>query len=635
MKNCERSNDSGKSSRWREIPSALPIGLVLLSIATLPTGATDAAENGYDPAALYAENCIECHGRAAFSPPLSGLANMTAEEIHKELWFGVMAQFANGLDDAKRWAIAKWIADQQPVKEPRVSGVRMCEKSTALKPDPDRDWPGLSNDNRFNRHVDADFSAAQVEGIKLKWAVAFPQAHSSKGGGNPVSVVGDRVFVGNINQWVYSLDAAMGCAHWAFRAEWRIRSNIAVADGVAVFGDLGANVYALDAETGTLLWRNRADWIPTSRITGNLTAHAGTVYVPVSSLQEVLNVGGKKERPCCTFRGSIVAYDLRTGEQRWKTYTIDQEPQYLGKTKKGTDRYGPSGVVVFSAVTVDDKRQLLYVPTGNQMTEPKVAESDAILALDMKTGAKRWVASLAPEQMGGEDIYHLGCEAWVDPERATCSPENPSGHGDRDFVAPAALVEGPDGKDILLVGSKDGMLYGLDPDAGGKVRWQVRVGRGGELGGIEWGFSTDGKNAYVPVIDANADMQADGSFTAVDIATGKPVWRIADLVPACEGKPKPCSNAFTSPSTVAGRFVFTGTNDGVLRAYDTAAGEAVWSYDTVRDYQGVNGRKGHGGSLAGYGGAVIAGNRLYIMSGHDLLNIGLPGDVLLSFEIPE
>jgi polyvinyl alcohol dehydrogenase (cytochrome) len=635
MNNCERSNDSDKSGGWRKVRFELRIGLVLLCIATLFTGAVGAGENGYDPAALFVENCVECHGRGAFSPSVSELANMTAEEIHKELWFGVMAQFANGLDDAKRLSIAKWIADQQPVKEPRVSGVPLCEKSTALKADPDRDWAGLSNDNHFNRHVDADFTAAQIKGIKLKWAVAFPQAHSSKGGGNPVSVVGDRVFVGNLNQWVYSLDAATGCAHWAFRAEWRIRSNIAVTDGVAVFGDLGANVYALDAETGALLWRNRADWIPTSRITGNLTAHAGTVYVPVSSLQEVLNVGGKKERPCCTFRGSIVAYDLHTGEQRWKTYTIDQEPQYLGKTKKGTDRYGPSGVVVFSAVTVDDKRHLLYVPTGNQMTEPKVAESDAILALDMTTGAKRWVTSLAPEQMGGEDIYHLGCEAWVDPERATCSPENPSGHGDRDFVAPAALVEGPDGKDILLVGSKDGMLYGLDPDAGGTVRWQVRVGRGGELGGIEWGFSTDGKNAYVPVIDANADMQADGSFTAVEIATGKPVWRIADLLPACDGKPAPCSNAFTSPSTVAGRFVFTGTNDGVLRAYDTATGEAVWSYDTVRDYQGVNGRKGHGGSLAGYGGAVMAGNRLYIMSGHDLLNIGLPGDVLLSFEIPE
>ena len=195
--------------------------------------------------------------------------------------------------------------------------------------------------------------------------------------------------------------------------------------------------------------------------------------------------------------------------------------------------------MVFSAVTVDDKRGVLYVPTGNQMTEPFVPESDAVLALDKKTSEKRWVTTLAPEQMGGEDIYHLGCEAWVDPERKTCSPENPSGQGDRDIVAPAVLVAGPDGKDIILAGSKDGMLYGLDPDDGGKVLWNVRVGRGGELGGIEWGFSSDGKNAYVPVIDMDADMQADGSLTAVDIVTGKSVWRVSGMAAVCEGKAVP------------------------------------------------------------------------------------------------
>jgi polyvinyl alcohol dehydrogenase (cytochrome) len=187
----------------------------------------------------------------------------------------------------------------------------------------------------------------------------------------------------------------------------------------------------------------------------------------------------------------------------------------------------------------------------------------------------------------------------------------------------------------VLAGSKDGVLYGLDPDAGGKVIWQTRVGRGGEVGGIEWGFSTDGRNAYVPVVDMNADMNADGSFTAVDIETGAHVWRVDDLVPACDGKPAPCSNAFTLPSTVAGRFVFTGTNDGVLRAYDTTNGEEIWTYDTVREYEAANGRKGQGGSLAAYGGPVISGNYLYVMSGMDLLNVGLPGDVLLAFEIPE
>ena len=611
-------------------------GILFASIASAAEPAAKQSDE-LNGAALYAEHCIECHGRAAFSPTVAALSNMTAEEIHKELWFGVMAQFANGLDDAQRWTVAKWIADQKPEKDTRGSGVALCEKSTPLVPDAEHDWPGLSNDNRFDRHLaKAKFTAATLKDIKVKWAVAFPQVHSFKGGGHPISVVGDRLFVGNMNQWVYSLDADTGCAHWAFRAEWRIRSNVAVSDGIAVFGDTGANVYALNAETGELLWRDKADWTPTSRITGNVTTHDGIAYVPVSSLQEVLNLGKHREYPCCTFRGSIVAYDLRTGERRWKTYTIDDGFGYLGKTKKGTNRYGPSGVVVFSGVTVDEKRGLLYVPTGNQMTEPVVAESDAVLALDMETGAKRWITTLTPEQMGGEDVYHLGCEAWVDPERATCPPGNPEGQGDRDLVSPAVLVERSDGKEILLAGSKDGMLYGLDPDNSGKVMWQIRLGKGGELGGIQWGFSSDGKNAYVPVIDMNQDMRSNGSFTAVDLMTGQSVWRVQDMVPDCEGKlSPPCGNAFTLPSTVAGGVVFTGTNDGVLRAYDTASGEPVWTFDTVRDYETANGRKGFGGSLGSFGGPVIVKNRLYVSSGMDTFNIGLPGNVLLVFEIPD
>jgi polyvinyl alcohol dehydrogenase (cytochrome) len=292
-------------------------------------------------------------------------------------------------------------------------------------------------------------------------------------------------------------------------------------------------------------------------------------------------------------------------------------------------------VPVWSGITIDEARELLYVATGNQFTEPWVAESDAVMALNMVTGEKVWVRSLAPEQMGGQDIYHLGCEAWVDSKRRTCSPENPQGQGDRDFGAPAVLVRRADGTDIILAGSKDGMFYALDPEDDGKVLWQIRVGRGGEAGGIEWGFATDGEHAYVPVVDMNADFQADGSLTAVDLISGEALWRVEKLEPACAGKPSPpCNNAFTSPTTVVGGFVFAGTNDGVLRVYDKATGEEVWSFDTARAYNTVNGRTGHGGSL-GFGGPVVAGNRIYQMSGLAIFNMGLPGNVLLAFEIPD
>src|SRR5262249_25867532 len=162
-------------------------------------------------------------------------------------------------------------------------------------------------------------------------------------------------------------------------------------------------------------------------------------------------------------------------------------------------------------------------------------------ALDMQTGKKRWVAALAPEQMGGQDIYVMGCEEWVDPRRPECSPVNPKGEGDRDFGAPAALTRLANGTTLLLAGSKDGMFYALDPDSG-KVIWKLRVGAGGETGGVEYGFATDGKFAFVPVSDLQVDGTAKGSFSAIDLATGKLIWRVEGATDTCTGKPTLCNN---------------------------------------------------------------------------------------------
>jgi len=504
-----------------------------------------------------------------------------------------------------------------------------------LVANPKHDWPGLSKDNRSSRvATNSKINSNTVKNLKLKWAVGFPQVHSFVGGGQPVSVVGDRVFIGSLNHWVYSFDTNSGCAHWAFEAEFRIRSNVAVSDGVIVFGDTGANAYALNAETGKLIWRHKVDYTPTARVNGKVMLHDGVAYVPVTNYQEVLNMGGRTlEFPCCTARGAVAAYDLHTGERKWKTFTIDQRSEFIGLTPNGVNRYGPSGVTVFSGMSVDEKRGVIYVPTANQQTEPVIEESDAIIALDMKTGAKVWVKGLAPEHMGGQDVYHLGCEAWVDAERKTCSPLNPKGQGDRDIVAPAILVERQDGKEVLLVGTKDGTLYALDPDAKGKIIWQTRVGRGGEVGGIEWGFASDQQNAYVPVLDMDADMQGTGSLTAVDLMTGKFVWRVENVEAECEGKPVPlCGNAFGLPTTVSNDIVFSGTSDGVLRAYNKNTGEPVWSYNTAHDYKTVNDIKGYGGGLS-YGGPVIVNDKLFVFSGNDYAQFTMPGNVLLMFEL--
>lgn len=591
------------------------------------------AEGGKpDGEALYTERCAMCHALGFLAPTVEQIRRLSVEQVEAAMWHGAMQEHANGLSRPERLAIARWLGNDSDVVRTPDPGVAVCKRTTAAGVQ-SAPWPGWSPDNRFDRHVaDPTITPARVRGTQLQWAHPFPSHAAFSSSGNPVAVREGVVYTGNLNHFVYALDEASGCARWTFFAEGRVRSNVALAGDRLVFGDLMANVYALDAASGELRWRARADWTPGARITGNVTVHDGVAYVPVSSLEEVAAM--KMDLPCCTFRGAVVAFDLRNGEVRWKTHTIDRYAEYLGTNAMGIDRFGPSGVPVWSGITVDAKRGLLYVGNGNQFTEPAVIESDAVMALDMQTGAKRWIKSLAPEQMGGQDIYHLACEAWWDPERKNCSPDNPAGHGDRDIGAPPALVTRTDGRDVIIAGSKDGMLYALDPDADGAIMWNLRVGRGGEMGGIEYGVATDGRYVYAPVVDMDADLSSDGSLTAVDLITGKAVWRVENIEAACAGKPTPpCGSAMLTPPTVAGGVVFAGLVDGTLRAYDAANGNEVWRFDTARDFTGVNGLKGNGGSL-GNGGPVIVGNRIYVTSGFNILNTGIAGNVLLAFEIP-
>lgn len=592
-----------------------------------------AAEQGApDPEALFAGRCAMCHDLGVLAPTAAQIGRLSVEEIEAVMWHGTMQEHANGLNRPQRLAIARWLAAKGEGPKERGPGIKACGPADTAA-SRDSGWPGWSVDNRFARHVrDASMTTARAARIELDWAHPFPVHSAFSSSGNSVAVKDGRVFTGNLNGFVYALDAARGCAHWTFRAEGRIRSNVAIEGNTLVFGDLMANVYALDARSGRLLWRQRIDWAPGARITGNVTIHRGVVYAPVSSLEEVLVM--KMDLPCCTFRGAVVALAAADGAVKWKTYTIDGYAEYLGHNELGQPRFGPAGVPVWSGISVDDRRGVVYVGNGNQFTEPRVEESDAVMALDMRTGAKVWVRSLAPEQMGGQDIYHLACEAWWDPERKNCSPANPEGHGDRDIGAPPAFVTRSDGKDVIVVGTKDGMLYALDPDNQGAVLWNIRVGNGGEVGGIEYGLAADENTAYAPVVDMNADMSSNGSLTAVDLITGEALWRVENIVPECEGRPTPpCGTAFMSPPSVVGDVVFAGLIDGTLRAYDKRSGRQIVSYNTARDYDGINGLKGNGGSL-GNGGPVIAGDRLYIVSGFNILNVGIPGNVLLSFKIP-
>jgi polyvinyl alcohol dehydrogenase (cytochrome) len=196
-----------------------------------------------------------------------------------------------------------------------------------------------------------------VPRLRLKWAFGFPGVNRAFA---QPTVVGGRLFVGSATGLVYSLSADTGCQHWAFKADTPVRTAISVGQAgtpgrwTAYFGDQVANVYAVDAVTGELLWKRRVDEFQGATMTAAPTLAAGSLYVATSSAEEVLGANPKYE--CCKFRGGVAALDAATGEVRWKSFTIPEEPKPVRKNKIGVQLWGPSGAGVWSSPTVDIDR---------------------------------------------------------------------------------------------------------------------------------------------------------------------------------------------------------------------------------------------------------------------------------------
>jgi polyvinyl alcohol dehydrogenase (cytochrome) len=439
------------------------------------------------------------------------------------------------------------------------------------------------------------------------------------------------LFIGGTDRKVHALDARSGCTLWTFAADAAVRAAISFAqlpgsDQFAIFfGDLRADAYAVNALTGALIWKTKVEEHAAARITGAPTLHSGVLYVPVSSLEEAS--GSQASYECCTFRGSVTALDAATGKPVWQAYTIPEVPQPTGKNARGTQLFGPSGAAVWSAPTIDPKRGAIYVATSNSYSNPPAATSDAILAFDLVTGKLLWKQQATPK-----DAYVVACYS---ADKTNC----PEDHGpDHDFGQSPILVTLRDGKRVLVVAQKSGVVHALDPDDGGKILWQTRIGKGGPLGGSEWGSAADQDRIYVANSDVRflrdgtmrLDSAQGGGLFGLDLASGKIAMEVPPV--PCGDRPK-CSPALSAAVSLIPGVVFSGSVSGFLRAYAAIDGKLLWEFDTARDYKAVNGVPAHGGAIDGPG-PVIAGGMVYSNSGYGQWS-GVAGNVLLAFEVGE
>ena len=583
--------------------------------------ASCAAALAQDGGAVYLKYCAQCHDKGVGrAPQLLALSLLTPERVLAALTTGKMAEQGKALTPVEARAVAMFVTGGKAFGSDEAPKQGFCtEPAPAFdKPFSGPYWNGWGVDTanrRMQPAAMAGLRADQVPQLKLKWAFGFPGA--GKAFAQP-TVVGGRIFAGSDSGKVYSLDASTGCIYWMFKADGPVRSAISIGPvgtkWVAYFGDQRAQAYAVDAATGALLWKVRVEEHPAAMITGAPALYDGRLYVPDSSYEEVTGALPKYE--CCKFRGALTALDAATGKQLWKSYTIAEAPHPVRKNRQGTQLWGPSGAGVWSSPTIDPKKRAVYVTTGDAYSDPAPRTSDAFMAFDMDTGKLLW-----SRQLTEGDAYNLGC-----PTGDNC----PEAKGpDFDFGCSPNLVDLPNGKRALVAGQKSGMVHAIDPDQQGEVLWQTRVGKGGPLGGVQWGNASDGQNVYVAVSDhyATKNLNEAGGMFALKLETGERVWYTPP--PSCD-KPN-CSPAQSAAVTAIPGVVFSGSLDGHLRAYATADGRIIWDVDTAVEYQAVNGVKAKGGSLDGPG-PVVVGGTLYVNSGYGMFG-EMSGNALLAFSV--
>jgi polyvinyl alcohol dehydrogenase (cytochrome) len=470
---------------------------------------------------------------------------------------------------------------------------------------------GQNLNNSWSQPAEHSIGPANVKNLSPKWIFTTGGDVSAT-----PTVDGDAVYFPDWGGNLFAVKKETGRLIWSHKiSEYDgvpgavSRVSPAVDGDQVIIGDIlsskevhnGASVMAVDRKTGTLRWITQVENHPAAIITGSPVVFDGIVYIGVSSIEETL--AGNPAYPCCSFRGSIVALDVKNGAMLWKTFDM---PDNGGRS----DQY--SGGAVWQPPAIDPKRGTLFIGTGNNYTVPAAVIAcqnatptancaapddffDTALALDLKTGQIKW-----SNRLQGLDTWTLACILPGAGTNPNCPvPSSP----DFDLGGSGPNLLG----NIVGFGQKSGIYWALNSDSGNIV-WSAPVGPGASLGGIEWGTATDGKQIYVAI--ANSDFLPYtlvsgqqitwGAWSALDVATGKILWQTADPTPATIDR---------GSVSVANGVMYAGSNSGQMYALDTKTGNILWNFASGGSV--IDGPSIVDGMLfwgSGYGEVVGTGN---------------------------
>lgn len=311
------------------------------------------------------------------------------------------------------------------------------------------EWPVYGHDLANSRNAGTDGPAlAQIPTLKEAWRFKSPDADFT---GTPV--VSDGVVIaGNYAGTVYALDAVTGKVRWTRNLGQPIDASAAIENGrvyVPVARVGAPRLVALSLRDGHVRWSRVLTRQADASAYGSPTYWRGRVFIGTSG------PNGDDSHA----RGTVVALDAKTGALRWRTFTVPR---------------GHDGGAVWATPAIDAATGRLYVGTGNAYHAPAAPTTDAVLALNARTGAiVRHYQAIAGD---------------------TFAPDNPAGP-DADFGASPNLIRGPSGRPLVGEGAKDGVYYALDRGSMKPV-WKRSVGPGSGIGGFVGSTAYDGTRIY-------------------------------------------------------------------------------------------------------------------------------------------
>ena len=498
------------------------------------------------------------------------------------------------------------------------------------------DWKFVGGSVLEERHSPlSKINVNNVDDLGLAWKFEdFEMRGRVHRGNQGTPLVVDRTmyFTG---PWsvVYAVDAVTGEEKWRYNPEvegaWARKTccdvnnkGVAYQDGLIYVGVVDGFLDAIDANTGKRVWR-------VDTLADRSRSYSVTGAPRIAGKNIVIGNGGAD----MDARGYITAYNLKTGAQAWRFWTVpgdpknpDEHPEMAEARKTWGDESRwdlGGGGTVYDGMVYDPELNIIYAGTSNGVPHPSWLRDpsggdnlylSSILAINADSGELKWHYQSTPA-----DSWDFGAT--------------------QNMILTDLEIEGKTRK-VIMQAPKNGFFYVhdratgelLSAEAYTTVNWATHIdmatGRPvlnpdvdyqtspkviwpSVSGGHNWqpmAFSPDSGLVYIPVLEAPMKYVGYDGVTyqpgSLNEGKGPPLMPPfeAEDEPLVRGQPKPRYESVlkawdpikqeevwsSKPQawwsggilSTAGGLIFQGTIDGALTVYDANSGKVLKTIET-------------------------------------------------------